>query len=109
MASSPAWVFGNLWHRWAGIARRHSAKSLSLPQTLVLQLSGYGATHNVCVRTVQSMLDQDKVRYTKVYVQYVLLMFSFEENPWTCVSGRRMMYTHLSGFSSMSDFPLSTF
>lgn len=38
------WVFNNLWKRWPSIARRHAATKSSLLNTLVGQLSGYGAT-----------------------------------------------------------------
>jgi ribosome-binding ATPase YchF (GTP1/OBG family) len=49
------WIFNNLWKKWPSIARRHQATKSSLMNTLVGQLSGYGASPSLIAKMLSQM------------------------------------------------------
>ena len=53
-----SWVFGNLYGRWATVARRHSATKSDAASTLQSQLSGYKADRQM----ICSLLDKMGVK-----------------------------------------------
>eukprot|EP00916_Digyalum_oweni_P013999 GHVL01022868.1.p1 GENE.GHVL01022868.1~~GHVL01022868.1.p1 ORF type:complete len:284 (+),score=36.92 GHVL01022868.1:60-911(+) len=38
-----SWIFQNIWSKWGSIAKKHQSTNSSVSQTLLNQLSGYGA------------------------------------------------------------------
>eukprot|EP01089_Gocevia_fonbrunei_P001126 TRINITY_DN11063_c0_g1_i1.p1 TRINITY_DN11063_c0_g1~~TRINITY_DN11063_c0_g1_i1.p1 ORF type:complete len:359 (-),score=77.01 TRINITY_DN11063_c0_g1_i1:99-1175(-) len=53
-----AWIFKNLWKKWGGIVRRHTATKSTAVNTFSLQLSGYGSRQS----QVQEALDRMGVK-----------------------------------------------
>eukprot|EP01068_Selenidium_serpulae_P005316 Selendium_serpulae@DN3968_c0_g1_i2.p1 len=58
------WVFNNLWKKWPNVARAHNAKNSTLVETLVSQLSGYGAKEALLEDVVYDLGVKDPVDLT---------------------------------------------
>ncbi|CEL97715.1 unnamed protein product [Vitrella brassicaformis CCMP3155] len=52
------WIYNNLFSRWQTVAKRHQATNSPVVQTLLAQLSGYGAKEPL----IQSVLDELHVK-----------------------------------------------
>lgn len=47
------WILGNLLERWGSIKRRHMALKAHVVDTMHVQFSGYGATHQLVARSIE--------------------------------------------------------
>ena len=67
------WVFHNLWKRWPGIVRRHTATKSTAVATLHAKLSGYDARQSM----VQRALDKLGIKVLTCVCSLLLFFFFF--------------------------------